>query len=192
MALSTLNIMGKPKPWEFTEGLDTPESWPFFKAYRDAKGSRALSRVRYCGWENGARIGVPTLAQMVEWYRTQNWAKRASKYDGHMDSVAQEERELIARKSAADAELAHKRLLDTLGQTAQIEADKALGKAASTDEATMRTGDLTKLTQAVISGERLIHGQVTERHENVIDVEALSPEERAVLLKLTLSQKSED
>jgi hypothetical protein len=109
-----------------------------------------------------------------------------------MDSIAQNERECIARRTAAEAELDHKRLLDTLGQTAQIEADKALGKAASTDDATMRTGDLTKLTQAVISGERLIHGQVTERTESIIDVEALSPEERAVLLKLTLSQKGED
>jgi hypothetical protein len=185
-------MSAKAKPWEFTEGLDTPESWTFFKAYRDAKGSRSLSRIRYCGWENGARLGVPTLAQMVEWYRIGKWASRAAKFDGHMDQIQQEERELIARKTAAEAETQHKVLLDTLGQTAQIEADKALGKAASTDDATIRTGDLTKLTQAVIAGERLIHGQVTERHEQKIDVDSLSPEERAVLLKLTLTQGSED
>jgi hypothetical protein len=180
------------KPWEFDEKLDTPESWIFFRAYRDSKGSRALSRIRHQGWSNGARVGVPTLDQLLTWYKAGNWAKRAMKWDAHIDSICTEERELIAKRTAAEAELDHKRLLDTLGQTAQIEADKALGQAASKDESTISIGALTKLTDTVIKGERLIHGQVTERKEQKIDVDALSPEERAVLLKLTLSQESED
>ena len=180
------------KPCEFTEGLDTPESWLFFRAYRDAKGSRALSRIRYCGWENGARVGTPTLDQMLTWYKAGKWSTRAMKWDAHLDTLRTEESELIARKTAADAELDHKRLLDTLGQTAQIEADKALGKAASTDEATMRQGDLTKLVDQVIKGERLIHGQVTERVERKVDLSGLSPEELAVLDKVILAQESED
>jgi hypothetical protein len=56
----------------------------------------------------------------------------------------------------------------------------------------MRQGDLTKLVDQVIKGERLIHGQVTERVERKVDLSGLSPEELAVLDKVILAQESED
>jgi len=156
-----------PRPWDYNPELDTPESFPYFKAYRNAKGSRSLQRVRFSVWERGARPGVaPTMEKMAEWYKAGKWSERAAAWDGYLDQIHQEERECLERQTAEEMALRHRRILGLQTHVVEREWEKLAGDVEREDNI-LKPRELVSATDSLIKNERLHHGEATERVEGL-------------------------
>jgi hypothetical protein len=169
-------------PWLFDPNLDTPESWRFFIAYRDAT-VRKLGVIRYSAWDKfGARPDVPTMEQLRQWYTHGRWKDRAVAYDAHMDEVAQEQREITVRQTAEEAAEGQKEVLQMAMAVLQREFAKLLADT-ELEHKQLRPADLVRLGDFAIKAQRLIHGETTEKVETV-DYSSLSEQDFAELRRL--------
>jgi len=148
--------------------LDTPESWPYFKAYRDARGSRALGRIRFSVWDRGARVTAtaPTMATMAEWYRRGRWAERAAAWDAHLDEITREEREIAARLTVADMEARHRQIFALQTHIITRELEKLAGEVEREDPI-LKPQHLVQAINSLVKEERLHYGKATERVEGI-------------------------
>lgn len=179
---------GKIQPrylWE-RQAVDTNESWPYFKAYRDLKGSRRLDRVRLAADEMGRRNPhAPTLQQLRDWCEQHQWRERVKGYDQHMDKILAEEKETALRESARDQAAAHLELIQDAHELAENELKKLLqASRESSAHGLLKPSDLFKLFEAAIKLGRLVKGESTEIAEERVDLSKLSMEELKELRKL--------
>lgn len=179
------------KPWERDDELDTAESWPFFMAFRDAKGSRRLERVRHALDERGVRPGgaMPTLEQVRRWHDEGCWRERVAAYDDYMESIRQEEEEATLRKGAAERQAGRLAISDTLKEAIQKEADKLAAKVDAMDGEVLKPAELLKAVEIVHKIERLEMGESTENTHTELDLSGLSPEALAELRKAVEDEK---
>ena len=178
--------MSRPA-WERQDNLDTSESWPYFKAFRDLKGARQLRRVR---------LSVPgvatTLEQLRTWHDAHDWKARTAAYDGHMDSVLQGEREAIMKVSAADLATQHMELVADAYEIAQRGLESLVQASRETEAAgLLKPGELIKLMEeAAIKLGRLVKGEATEIVEDKgPDFSSLSLDELRKLRELQAKTK---
>jgi hypothetical protein len=185
----------KPRPvWERCE-LDTNESWPYFKAYRDTdSGVRTLERVRFSPSQDVRRPlnrqAAPTLETLHRWYREGQWASRISAYDAHLDEVQQEEREALARHGGAKLAAEQMAILQKAADVIRVEIEKLLESAGSNDFSNLKPSELVRLMDLVFKYQRLHAGQATEHVKvQATDLSKLSPDE--VRQMLALQKKAE-
>lgn len=161
--------------WE-RQDCDTNESWPFFKAYRDSKGTRRLERVRL----TGGNVAAP-LHDLNRWFHDHRWAERVKAYDMALDAIVQEEKEAILRKSAKEMAADHLALVQDAHELASAELSKLIqASRENTMHGLLKPGELIKLIDAAVKLGRLVKGESTE---NVAvtdgDLDPLSPAEEA-------------
>ncbi len=175
-----------PPIWE-RQPCDTSESWPCFKIYRDAKGTRRLERIRYA---------CPGLAQpmadLYRWYVEHNWADRVKAYDLHMDGILQEEKDAIMRQSARDLAASHMALVQDAEELASNELGKLLQASRESAAAgLLKPGDLIKLIDAAVKLGRLVKGESTENVQVSGDLENLTESELEAYLALAKKAEGE-
>jgi hypothetical protein len=169
--------------WEFDEQYDTPESFPYFRAYRDSQ-HRVMQAARLAVWDHGTCTRA-TPEQLRRWYVTGHWKERVAAYDAHMDAIYQDERECLRRKSAADLEQEHKAILAMQTEIVTLEMAKLASEVQGMpDTRALSVYQLRAMAEGLIKTSRLVAGEATERIESTVDLSKLTDEELEAYCKL--------
>lgn len=164
--------------WDYNTDYDTPESFPYFVAYRDSQ-HRVLTAARLGVWDHGACTRT-TPAQLRTWYISGHWKERVAAYDAHMDVLQQEERECIRRKTVAELEHEHKAILAMQTEIVSREMAKLASEVQGMpDSRSLSVYELRAMAEGLIKNSRLVAGEATERIESTVDLSKLTDEELA-------------
>lgn len=156
-------------PWERQAG-ETEEEYELFTRYRDRRPPRG----RVIG------PGMGNTAKVFKMFQDLRWTERVAAWDRYLGRIELEARAEFVAKSARDRVQDHLALLSDGYELALLELRKLLQRARETDMpgAVIKTPELIKLIDRVVTLERAIHGQATEVVEHKgPDLSALSLDE---------------
>lgn len=180
---------GGRQPWERSDKLDTNETWPYFKAYRDArKGTRRLEVIRYSPATDVRnpidRTKAPPLSTIHQWAKDGFWVERVAAYDSYLDDLQRTETEAALAVSAQDMAAERRHILGQGLELVKDQLAKFFAQASASDFASLKPGELVKLMEWVSRNSRLEAGEATEKVEVHQDLSSLSDEELNQLYEL--------
>lgn len=163
-----------PQIWE-RQPCDTSESWLAYTSYRDRPHPRSLDMV--ASYQHG------TILQVRRWYTDHNWGPRVASYDAFLDKLILEERHAAMKVMAKDVAAQHVQLLAAGRHIVHMEFERwreVMMRSGSAPGSVMKPSQLLALAEFVLKGERLVHGEVTERigmDEGKVDLSKFTEEQ---------------
>ena len=168
--------------WDLDTSLDTPESFPYFRAYLEArKGTRKLAVIRHSVWNRGARQTAPTWSELNGWFLRGQWEQRAMAYDASLAQVHDEERAILERQTAEEDALRIRGMLNLLTAYTESELEKVVGESTAVQDPVPLPKGLVQAVDSAIKNRRLTNGQVTER---IASYDGLSETELETIIAL--------
>ena len=176
-----------PAPWD-KQPREGVREYAAFRSYLDQQEPRSITR---CHDSQGLRI-PPWMAHhfMYTW----DWRARVVAYDAHVNRVMEEEREMQAKYGASQLAARHMSVLKMALDIAEAEFAKLHAQTmAHPDYPTLRPGVLLQLMERVVTLQRLVLGETTQKIEvtEEYDFSKLDLDEARTLRESLLKAKKE-